>query len=114
MNGEIKNKLKKKFYDRLIRGYDMEIIDDYIFIYEEVYEHLLEDTIRTYINNKNYRNNNVKFKYYALDSDESYIDTIFFRHMYSHNTLIDNLKSGSPEFKKRVRKLKIEKLNNNE
>lgn len=108
-NENFENDLNENFYKYLKSDFNIKILHKYKYIYEEAFDHLLNDTKRIF--NKNYKKlQNIKFNKYVIQKKNIYFNTIFMKNLYSHQTLINNLKSDSKEFKKRIRLDKLNKI----
>ena len=108
INNKTKNELNNIFYHYLNNNFNININTKYLYIYEEAFVHLLKDSERIF--NKNYNDRNIKFNRYVIQENRYYLRTIFVKNMYSHVTLINNLKCDSIKFKNKIRKDKLNKI----
>lgn len=101
------NEYENIFYE-LFYSYNIKINKDYQFFYDEVFNHILEDTIKIINNNKFPRSSGFEYNSMTFKGQ-------FYQH-FSHSNLGDKLLNPDkyPELNNKLRKLKLKKLNINE
>jgi len=102
--------LKEIYYRYLVGIFKIDIIDEYTVFYDEVYNHILKDAHKVFDKNLNLIKS-IKFNNYIIQKKDQYFEIVFRSCVYKNEKRIIELKKGSPYLKRKLRNLKINKIN---